>query len=79
MPSMNRTESIEQEMLQLTPEARAKLVHSLVNSLDNLSTAELASLWLDEAERRDAELESGSVKAVPGDEVVNRIKSRHGF
>lgn len=79
MTSMNSTESIEKEMLRLEPEARAKLVHSLVKSLGNLSETELNSLWLDEAERRDAELESGSVEAVPGDEVLNRIRNRHGF
>lgn len=77
--SMNSTESIERQMLRLSPEARAKLVHSLVSSLGNLSAMELEGLWLDEAERRDAELDSGSVEAAPGDEVVNRIRSRHGF
>lgn len=76
---MNNTESIEKELLRLEPEARAKLVHSLVKSLGNLSETELNSLWLDEVERRDAELESGSVEAVSGDEVLNRIRNRHGF
>jgi len=68
--------SLEREMLRLAPEARGKLVHSLVNSLGNLSATELERLWLDEAERRDTGLESGSVEAVPGDEVINRIRSR---
>ncbi|MDA3919589.1 MAG: addiction module protein [Salinisphaera sp.] len=76
---MNSAEAIEREMLRLDPAARAKLVHSLVKSLENLSKTELESLWLDEAERRDTELESGSIKAVPGDEVFKRIRSRHGF
>lgn len=76
---MNNTESIEKELLRLEPENRAKLVHSLVKSLGNLSETELNILWLDEVERRDAELESGSVEAVSGDEVLNRIRNRHGF
>lgn len=79
MTSLNTTESIEREMLRLGPEARARLVHSLVKSLGNLSATELESLWLDEAERRDAELASGSIEAVPGDDVINRIRSRHSF
>ncbi len=79
MESIKSTESIEREMLRLAPDARAKLVHSLVKSLGNLSATELEGLWLDEAERHDAELESGSVEAIPGDEVFNRIRSRHGF
>ncbi|MGN8197327.1 addiction module protein [Salinisphaera sp. RV14] len=66
-------------MLRLGPEARARLVHSLVKSLGNLSAAELERLWLDEAERRDTELDSGSVAAVPGDEAIARIRSRHGL
>jgi len=79
MAVINSTETIEREMLRLAPEARARLVHSLVSSLGNLSAPELESLWLDEAERRDSELESGSVEAVPGDEVISRIRRRHGF
>lgn len=79
MTAINSTEAIEREMLRLAPEARARLVHSLVRSLGNLSVTEIESLWLDEAERRDSEHESGSVEAVPGDEVIKRIRSRHGF
>ena len=79
MTSTNNTELIEKELLRLEPEARTQLVHTLVKSLGNLSESEIQSLWLDEAERRDAELESGSVKAVSGDEVLNRIRNRHGF
>lgn len=79
MTSTNNTESIEKELLRLEPGARAQLVHSLVKSLGNLSESEIQSLWLDEADRRDAELESGSVKAVSGDEVLNHIRNRHGF
>ena len=79
MTSTNNTESIEKELLRLEPEARAQLVHTLVKSLGNLSESKIQSLWLDEAERRDAELESGSVEAVSGDEVLNRIRNRHGF
>jgi len=37
----------------------------------------LDSLWLDEAERRAAELESGKVTAIPGDEVFSRIEAKY--
>lgn len=79
MAPTNNIESVERKTLRLDPEARARLVHSLVKSLGNLSATELESSWLDEAKRRDAELESDSVEAIPGNEVVNRIRSRHGF
>jgi putative addiction module component (TIGR02574 family) len=74
---MNTIDSIESKVLQLKPHARAKLVHSLVHSLDNLPESELEALWLAEAERRDAEMESGAVEGIPGDEVFERIRSRY--
>ncbi len=78
MTAANTIESIEREMLQLKPNARAKLAHSLVQSLGDLSETELERLWLAEAERRDEELESGTVKAIPGEEVFERVQGRHG-
>jgi putative addiction module component (TIGR02574 family) len=74
---MNAIDSIETKVLQLKPNARAKLVHSLVQSLNNLPESELKALWLAEAERRDAEVETGAVEGVPGEEVFERIRSRY--
>lgn len=71
-------ESIQQAALQLQPEARVELTHSLVQSLAALSETEVAQLWLAEAERRDAELESGQVVGIPGEEVFRRIRARYG-
>jgi hypothetical protein len=34
------------------------------------------SLWLDEARRRDQEMDEGRVAGIPGDEVFARIRSR---
>ena len=77
MSKAQTVESIEQAALQLQPEARAKLAHSLVESLGTLSRAQLEELWLDEAERRDDELESGKVRSIPGEEVFSRIESKY--
>jgi putative addiction module component (TIGR02574 family) len=77
MSNVQTAESIEQAALQLQPEARAKLVHSLVESLGDLSREQLEALWLDEALQRDEEMESGKVKGVPGEEVFSRIESRY--
>lgn len=70
-------DSIEQSALQLQPGARVRLAHSLVRSLRNLSRADLDELWLAEAENRDAEMESGEVQGIPGDEVFARIEARY--
>lgn len=68
--------SLEQAALQLKPDARLKLTRALVNSLSKLPEAEIERLWLDEAEQRDADMESGQVKGIPGKEVFRRIRAR---
>jgi len=78
MSNTESVESIEQAALQLRPEARAKLAHSLVESLAELSREQLEALWLDEAERRDEEMEYGKVTGRPGEEVFSRIGAKYG-
>ena len=53
-------EELEKEAMRLAPEARAHLASQLISSLDDLSNSEVERLWLEEAVRRDAELDSGS-------------------
>jgi putative addiction module component (TIGR02574 family) len=69
-------DDLRTEALKLTPEARAALAHSLVLSLDDLSPEEIERLWLDEAERRDREMDEGGVAGISGDEVFARIRTR---
>ena len=69
-------DDLRTEALKLTPEARAALAHSLVLSLDDLSPEEIERLWLDEAERRDREMEEQGVAGIAGDEVFARIRTR---
>ncbi len=70
-------ESIQQAALQLKPAARVALTHALVQSLAALSEAQVAELWLEESERRDAEMESGQVVGIPGEEVFRRLYVRY--
>ncbi|MDA3937074.1 MAG: addiction module protein, partial [Actinomycetota bacterium] len=62
-------EEIKREALSLDPETRADLAHVLLASLDSLSEAEVEALWLEEAARRDAELDAGTAVSIPADEV----------
>jgi putative addiction module component (TIGR02574 family) len=78
MATIETIESIRAAALRLQPDARAELAHALVESLSGLSEAEVSELWLAEAERRDAEMESGAVTGVPGPEVFRRIRALHG-
>lgn len=64
--------------LRLNPETRAELARELLASLDDLSEAEIEQLWLEEAARRDRELDEGTVEAIPADEVFARARARLG-
>jgi len=69
-------EQLKEEALRLSPEARAYLVRELLASLDGMSEAEIEKLWIDEAIRRDEELDSGAAHAYPADEVLARARAR---
>ena len=62
--------------LELSPEERAELASDLLLSLDNLSEPEFAHLWLEEASRRDAEIDAGTAKLIPGDQVFAEARAR---
>lgn len=67
-------ESLQAEVLRLSPADRARLLDRLIASLDQDAEAEAA--WDAEAECRDTEMESGTVKAVSFQEVVARLEAR---
>ncbi|MHC1728791.1 MAG: addiction module protein [Syntrophobacteraceae bacterium] len=54
-------EELKTEALRLATEAGAKLAHALLESLEDLTEAEIESLWIEEALRRDKEFDSGEV------------------
>ena len=68
-------QKIENEALHLPREERAQLIQRLVLSLEKPSEEEVSSDWLLEARRRAEELDSGSVQAVPGNEVIRKAKA----
>jgi putative addiction module component (TIGR02574 family) len=68
---------LEAEALRLDLRDRVHLAHTLVASFGDLSPQQIQEMWLDEAQRRDDELEAGTVQAVPGPEVFARIRSRY--
>ncbi len=69
-------EELKEEVLRLSPEARAYLARELVASLDLLGEAEIERLWIDEAIRRDEELDKGTAQSYPADEVLARARAR---
>jgi hypothetical protein len=69
-------EELKAEALRLAPEARAKLAHALLKSLENLSESEIESLWIEEALRRDKELDGGEIPMRRAEDVLRDARSR---
>jgi putative addiction module component (TIGR02574 family) len=66
--------TIEREALHLPVSDRARLAHKLLISLEELSEAEVAEAWLDEAERRAREIDEGLVRLIPAEEVSRKAR-----
>ena len=66
-------EILEAEVLQLAPADRSHLLERLIASLDE--DPEVEEAWEREADRREAELESGLIAAVPGQEAIARLRT----
>ncbi len=66
-------EALEAEALQLSAAERARLVDSLIASLD--IDPEIEDAWAAEVERRNAEIESGAVSLIPGAEALAKLKA----
>lgn len=69
-------DELTREALALDPRGRAQLAHKLLDSLDELSEAEVEEIWLEESERRLGEVISGSVETVSAEEALARARVR---
>lgn len=69
-------EELKQELFRLDPEDRANLARELLASLDTLTESEIEELWLQEAIRRDEELDGGNAHSYSAEEVFNRARAR---
>lgn len=65
---------VEAEALRLSPAERARLVHVLIESLDEISEEASEALWAQEAQRRAAELQSRPELARPAQDVFRRAR-----
>jgi len=74
---MHNTEDIIQEVTSLPVEERIIVVDSLLRTL-NMPDRDIDREWVAVAKRRLAELRSGRIKPVPGDQVFARIRERFG-
>jgi len=69
-------DELETEAMRPAPEARTHLASRLISGLDELSDSEVERMWLEEAVRPDAELDSGSASSSPVEDVIARARAR---
>jgi hypothetical protein len=69
-----QVEDLVARALDLSAENRAKLVERLLESFEPRSPAQAA--WLRVAQARRAQVLSGTVAMVPGDEALARVRVR---
>jgi putative addiction module component (TIGR02574 family) len=67
-----KIDALEQEVLRLPPEERARLAELLLSSLDDLPDAELERIWFAEAQRRAEQIDTGGVQLTSSEEVERK-------
>ena len=67
-------EQVEADALQLPAPQRARLVERLIASLDEDADHEQA--WVDEVQRRLAELQSGQAQGIPAADILAEARAR---
>lgn len=72
---MATSEDIFRDATALPRDARAELTERLVESLARDISPEITTAQLAEVRRRIAQVESGEVELVPGDEALARVRN----
>lgn len=70
------TEQVENEALKLKPEARAELAEKLLRSPEDLSDEDIERLWVEEAVRRNAEIDAGTASLRDAEDVFRDARAR---
>jgi putative addiction module component (TIGR02574 family) len=72
---MASSEGILRDAMALPPDARAELTERLVEGLTQDVSPNITSAQLAEVRRRIAQVESGEVELIPGDEALARVRN----
>jgi putative addiction module component (TIGR02574 family) len=67
-------QQIQEEIRGLSISDKEALLRALWEDLDGPPDPNVDAAWLEEARRRDAEFDSGSVDSVPASEVFERLR-----
>jgi putative addiction module component (TIGR02574 family) len=68
-------EKIQEEIRSLSASDKEELLRSLWEELDGPADPDVEAAWLEEACRRDSELDQGLVESVPAEEVFRRLRA----
>ena len=66
-------EMLEAAALQLAPADRARLIERLIATLD--ADPEVEEAWAVEVERRQAEIDNGTISLLRGPEILAKLKA----
>ena len=67
---------IERDILELNEKERTELLRKLIDNLDAPGDADTEAAWLKESERRLGEIESGTARTFPADDVIKEARTR---
>ncbi len=70
-------EKLLRDALSLPVDLRTALVDKLLESLNVPLKEDIERAWAEEVEKRCKEIESGTVKTIPGEEVFKKIRARY--
>jgi hypothetical protein len=66
---------IETEIRALEPNDQEHLLKALLEELDGPADPDVDRAWLEEAQRRSRELDSGAVETTPANEVIAKARA----
>ena len=67
---------IERDVAELSAAERVKLLRSLIADLDAPAEDNVEDAWVQEAQRRFAEIDAGTAETIPGQQVLDEARSR---
>ena len=71
-------EHVMEEVLSLPADVRLGMVEAILRSLNLPTRREIDQAWAEEAERRVAQVESGDVQLIDGEEVIAEARRKYG-
>lgn len=65
--------AIQQEIRALSDAEKEEILATLLEELDGPADPDVEAAWLEEANRRSREIDSGAVQCIPAEEAFARI------